>query len=879
MAAEWKKVIVSGSQAELAGVTGSFTGSFKGDGSQLTGLPQGGSGTFISSGSLTGSFTPDTAGGLTAFKIQSGSDVNQKTLLTVSSSGMVSAGTSLSGSFAVGGLSGSRGFLKDLYTALGGTFGNGQVTYNANDIKSWKDADTLWDSSLLRNYIDETTPISDILYFLLRPYAGFYQFGSANPAIFSSTTIVQNGSITAPTSIPFVGNTGIRVPQGTTTDATVNTYTTYGFHQPGSLYLAQLTSNVLDSTFPSVTRGTAAMFSNLYWSVSSVRNANGATSVNQSNALAFGLGDKTPGSGASTVTDFYLSASFSYRRRTLGTAVNNLPAYTVTSTSGSGFLTSVTNITSTPNAQGLYFNNVPDTANQFNYQDGYFQAAPLGQAFKLTANPNINTANLEALGIYEVTASVWIASSSIAGQQSPWNSGSNGARELYQSAVLIPSALTGFTPTFNAPAQDTNTIALILGSIASSSLSGAPYVTSASYAISQSVTNAFGPLYPNSATIYTTPLSAPSNPNLNVQSNAPASFGVDTNTGQYNAAAVGYVFDSAGTTARSAGQIPTHNDLIKISYPITVTAIGAITETNALLSSNAVASPTTTVTGGTITRINTSDFALNTLSRALILAGDTPAGTMAGQQVMAWRRRSPGYQNRATATNLSETFLCESQRLIINDNILAFSTVTNALWPTTFAGQANCMTTKDLQQKPGGLVWPGGTFGYWIADPGTFDGFKYYATYFSLSSVSSPSSQKSQLTVQVAGGGGIVPWVDTSALGTGVAVLIQSYQQGGYWVDPTFIDIANTVGSEWPQTTSGINPANGQVSAGTAGLNPFGQTIRIQPNGLQGNANTIPLFTNIGRVITPSIQPNVLVLLRMKGNTTAPITNITVSIV
>ena len=36
--AEWKKIIVSGSQAELAGATGSFTGSFFGDGSGLSGL-------------------------------------------------------------------------------------------------------------------------------------------------------------------------------------------------------------------------------------------------------------------------------------------------------------------------------------------------------------------------------------------------------------------------------------------------------------------------------------------------------------------------------------------------------------------------------------------------------------------------------------------------------------------------------------------------------------------------------------------------------------------------------------------------------------------------------------------------------------------------
>jgi hypothetical protein len=36
--AEWKKIIVSGSQAELAGATGSFTGSFIGDGTGLTGV-------------------------------------------------------------------------------------------------------------------------------------------------------------------------------------------------------------------------------------------------------------------------------------------------------------------------------------------------------------------------------------------------------------------------------------------------------------------------------------------------------------------------------------------------------------------------------------------------------------------------------------------------------------------------------------------------------------------------------------------------------------------------------------------------------------------------------------------------------------------------
>jgi len=47
----WKKVITSGSQAQLAGVTGSFTGSFVGDGSGLTGIAAGGS-IFAATGSF-----------------------------------------------------------------------------------------------------------------------------------------------------------------------------------------------------------------------------------------------------------------------------------------------------------------------------------------------------------------------------------------------------------------------------------------------------------------------------------------------------------------------------------------------------------------------------------------------------------------------------------------------------------------------------------------------------------------------------------------------------------------------------------------------------------------------------------------------------------
>ena len=83
----WKKVITSGSQAQLAGVTGSFTGSFVGDGSGLTGISAGGGGIFAATGSVQ-STTNDLqiTGSLQIYK--SGSTVfniegSQGTLFTV----------------------------------------------------------------------------------------------------------------------------------------------------------------------------------------------------------------------------------------------------------------------------------------------------------------------------------------------------------------------------------------------------------------------------------------------------------------------------------------------------------------------------------------------------------------------------------------------------------------------------------------------------------------------------------------------------------------------------------------------------------------------------------------------------------------------------
>ena len=90
----WKKVITSGSQAELAGVTGSFLGSFRGDGSGLTGISAGGGGIFATTGSFQ-STTNDLQ--ITGSLTVSGSDLDVQGSITASGDLRVQNGTTFLG--------------------------------------------------------------------------------------------------------------------------------------------------------------------------------------------------------------------------------------------------------------------------------------------------------------------------------------------------------------------------------------------------------------------------------------------------------------------------------------------------------------------------------------------------------------------------------------------------------------------------------------------------------------------------------------------------------------------------------------------------------------------------------------------------------------
>ena len=191
---------------------------------------------------------------------------------------------------------------------------------------------------------------------------------------------------------------------------------------------------------------------------------------------------------------------------------------------------------------------------------------------------------------------------------------------------------------------------------------------------------------------------------------------------------------------------------------------------------------------------------------------------------------------------------------MVNDNILSFI---GTSWTTSF-GLYNLGAT-DLQVKPGYLVKPGGTYGYWLANPSSASDYKYYIRKIS----SGASSNKVSMTLNV--GQALVNWTSTTSNSVAVALLFESAKSGIY-TPPRFFDPSDTLS----------NVINSSISANTDGTNPFGSAIALYGNtggSLSSTTYTIPLRAADGFTVNATYD-EVYVIVRYKGDPT-PITTIT----
>ena len=532
--------------------------------------------------------------------------------------------------------------------------------------------------------------------------------------------------------------------------------------------------------------------------------AAGTTAASSSaDAQLFGLG--TLSSGAPT--NFKVSGSFTFR------FMDN-SSKTSTATSSSIVNITQTGAGTTSGVTLALINTVNPAVIPPGYQDGKFASALPQYLYSGSATA------VSASGYYHISSSIQIAS------------GSSG----YSTAITANGSEIFWAPlttiATNVPAQTTTTssVALAYVTAVSRSLSGAPYLSGSTYTVSSSLNNVFAPLFLNgtnaSLTLSGTGMATTSGNNA-----------LATSNGQIQNANV--VYDSTGTTVRNTATIPFETDIVKLNglYSFTtanITNIGQSTIT-----------PTTfTVSAVGYDYAGAADTYTNTLSYHVAGTFGQPAGSGS----LAYYTRTQGADS---STALVESFTGENYRIQLADNVLAF----NGTATTTTFGLYT-LGANDLQVKPGYLVKPGGTYGYWLGNPSAASDYKYYIRKFTT------SGTKTSMTLNL--GQALSAWDAATNNSVAATILFESSKNTIYTpariYDPT-------------KTTSNFVST---LTANTDGTNPFGANVDLYGNtggSLSSTTYTIPLRNADGMTLNATYT-NIYVIVRYKGDPT-PVTSIT----
>ena len=534
--------------------------------------------------------------------------------------------------------------------------------------------------------------------------------------------------------------------------------------------------------------------------------SSGTTIVSSSvDTQLFGLGTLSSG----TPTSFKVSGSFTFKFK-------NNSSKTDTSTSGSQSLITQTGAGTTNGVSLARINTANNAVIPPAYQDGKFATVFSPSLYGASSD-------VSSSGYYHISSSISITSGS-----SPFTTPIDSYTEVFYAPLsTISTNIPAQTPTFSG-------VSINAISAVSRSFSGAPYLSSATYTISGSVLGLFNPLYyvGSIATI------------TDSDSLVTESGGILTvSTAGGTIQTLNAVYDSTGVTARGTGTVPYETDIVKVyttssfapgTSDENINQTGLGTTSFSLYINGLNKAGTTTTNTSTVSYHTAGNFGQPAASGSLAYYGKT--------------------QGTDTSTTLVESFTGENNRLQVNNNILTFSGDT---WSTAF-GLYNLGAT-DLQVKPGFLVKPGGTYGYWLTNPSSASDYKYYIRKIS----SGAASNKVSMTLNL--GQTLVNWTSTTSNSVAVALLFESAKSGIY-TPPRFFDPSDTLS----------NVINSSISANTDGTNPFGSAIALYGNtggSLATTTYTIPLRPSDGFTVNATYD-EVYVIIRYKGDPT-PISSIT----
>jgi hypothetical protein len=454
-------------------------------------------------------------------------------------------------------------------------------------------------------------------------------------------------------------------------------------------------------------------------------------------------------------------------------------------------------------------------------------------------NGGVSLTSPSSSGYYYLSSSVGIQS----GSSNYSTYFANDIEVFYAPTTQINTNVPSNTPTIGYYGSQSLTAT-------SRSLSGAPYLATATWASSASITNAFDPLYAASSTFArifeSTGILTVANGGTGVAEGSTNGGTVQTSN---------FIYDSTGTTARTIGTIPTEDDLVKLTGSLTVDA-GSSGTTNI---GQATITPTTFTAQDRCRRRNGVDVTTNTNTYEYFRAGTFGQDAASGS--MAYYGRAQGYDGSSLTgtTSFSENFSGEKSRIKINDNLLSGS-YTNGDKFTTGSHDEYVQQPLELQVKPGYLVEPGGTYGYWSPANGSSGDYIYYARAFQRTLGTGAGSVTMSL------GTTLQSWQSTSD-GVAAAILFESSGVDNY-ATPRIFDPTNTV-----DNVISSSMVNDDFK------NPFTDAIALYGNvggSVSGNNYNIPLRNGDGMVLDGSDQ-DFIVIIRYKNDPT-PVEDITITI-
>jgi hypothetical protein len=664
-----------------------------------------------------------------------------------------------------------------------------------------------WGSGLAGSYFNNftsNTDVSEILRFVAGLLSASAPDASPNTKTYS-TTLTENQLNTGTSTAP-AGS----VPSGSTNTDVVY-LTSKGFAPSGS------------TLFAGKTIYSTSTFSSNYSSL-----AAGSTTISSSaNAQLFGLGTLTSGGP----TQFNVSGTINFFY-----SDNNLETSTATSQS-ENLLSQATFGT----ANGLTLakiNTVNPTVIPAAYQDGLFTNVYTSSLY----NGGRTLTSVSASGWYHISASIKIQSGS-----SPYSTPATDATRIFYSPI---GSLT--IPNNTLAATNFGNVAL---TATSRSLSGAPYLLTATWAISSSATGLFNPLYANSATIaYLNESDA-----LVTLAGTTAASTIGGTVQTSNA-----IFDSTGTTARIVGTIPFETDIVKLTGSATFDAGSAGAE-------NINQTGLGTTTYSLLTRGVNKNGTQSTLTTQTInyFTGGT-FGQPVASGSMAYYGRAQGYDG-GTLTGTTELFSGETYRIEITDPLLSGSYANGTKFITASYDAYN-LGDLDLQVKPGFLVKPSGSTanGYWLANPSEAQTYKYYARAFQTN-----GNAFSTMTINV--GQTLTSWTGSANNAVSALIIFSSSAAGTAIPSGGGSTLPRAVLFD-PSALLTLSIATNQANDNF--LNPFTTAIDIKGNnqggsGLVGTTYTIPLTDTLNQILS-STYKDLIVMIRYNGQPSTPVSTITV---